>query len=329
MSFLCVKWRRIRKVYFRNQETVNHLVRREWERGNMDFNVFIENIVDLLQKKMGRTYEIRVITVTKNNDVQITGVIVMARGDTISPTIYLEGFYEAYQEGTAMEVLVDRIIRIYEEQMRDINLDMEFFRDFEKVRDRIFYKLISFDKNRRLLEDVPHYRWHDLAIVFYYAMEEEMVGKASITIHRHHMTMWGQSVDSLYQTAQKNMKEGMPELLLSMSQLFSQMTGITIQEEDEIPMYVLTNRDKIYGAAALLYSERIRELADQMECDLLILPSSIHEVLLIPDDHVKGYDFYVKMVDEVNRTQVEPEEVLSYKLYRYSRKKAEIEEIFS
>ena len=62
---------------------------------------------------------------------------------------------------------------------------------------------------------------------------------------------------------------------------------------------------------------------------LLILPSSVHEVLLLADDHMKGYDFYVKMVDEVNRTQVEPDEVLSYKLYRYNRMKAEIEEIFS
>ncbi len=295
----------------------------------MDFNVFIENIVDLLKKRMGKTYDIRVTTVTKNNDVRITGVIMMARGDTISPTIYLEGFYEQYQEGAAMERLVDEIISIYEDQMRDINLDMEFFQDFEKVRDRIFYKLISFEKNVRLLEDVPHFRWHDLAIVFYYAMEEELVGKASITIHNQHMAMWSQSVDSLYRTAQKNMKEGMPELLLTMSELFRQMTGVRIQKDDEIPMYVLTNQEKIYGAAALLYSEQLKDLADRIGYDLLILPSSVHEVLLVPDDHRKGYDFYIRMVDEVNRTQVEPEEVLSYKLYRYNRKRAEIEEIFS
>lgn len=295
----------------------------------MDFNVFIENIVDLLKKRMGKTYDIRVTTVTKNNDVRITGVIMMARGDTISPTIYLEGFYEQYQEGAAMERLVDEIISIYEDQMRDINLDMEFFQDFEKVRDRIFYKLISFEKNVRLLEDVPHFRWYDLAIVFYYAMEEELVGKASITIHNQHMTMWSQSVDSLYRTAQKNMKEGMPELLLTMSELFRQMTGVRIQKDDEIPMYVLTNQEKIYGAAALLYSEQLKDLADRIGYDLLILPSSVHEVLLVPDDHRKGYDFYIRMVDEVNRTQVEPEEVLSYKLYRYNRKRAEIEEIFS
>lgn len=295
----------------------------------MDFNVFTENIVDLVRKRMGTAYEIRVTKVTKNNDVELTGIIVMTKADNISPTIYLEGIYEEYLAGTDMDVLTDKIISLYENQIRDINLDMEFFRDFEKVRDRIFYKLISFEKNRRLLKDVPYFRWHDLAIVFYYAMQEELLGKASITIHCHHMIMWGQSRDSLYRTAQKNMKEGMPELLLSMQELFCQITGITIQKEDEIPMYVLTNQEKIYGAAALLYSEQIKALADGMGCDLLILPSSIHEVLLVPDDHMKGYDFYVKMVDEVNRTQVEPEEVLSYKLYRYNRKKEEIEEIFS
>lgn len=295
----------------------------------MDFNVFTENIVDLVSKRMGKAYEIRVTKVTKNNDVELTGIVVMAKSDNISPTIYLEGIYQEYLEGAAIAALVNKIISIYEDQMRDINLDMEFFRDFEKVKSRIFYKLINFDKNRRLLEDVPYFKWHDLAIVFYYAMEEELVGKASITIHTNHMTMWGQSVDSLYRTAQQNMREGMPELLLSMRELLVEMTGIALEEEDEIPMYVLTNREKIFGAAALLYSKELKLLAERMGCDLLILPSSIHEVLLIQDDHRKGYDFYVKMVDEVNRTQVEPEEVLSYRLYRYSRKRAEIEEIFS
>ncbi len=309
--------------------TVSPFARREWERGKMDFNVFTENMVDLVHKKMGKAYEIRVTKVTKNNDVELTGIIVMAKSDNISPTIYLEGLYEEYLQGTAMQALVDKVISIYEDQIRDINLDMEFFRDFDKVKDRIFYKLINFDKNRRLLEDLPYFRWHDLAIVFYYAMEEELVGKASITIHTHHMNMWGQSVDSLYRTASRNMKDGMPELLLSMAELISQLTGTVMDKEDEIPMYVLTNQEKIYGAAALLYSQKIKILAERMGSDLLILPSSIHEVLLIPDDHQKGYDFYIKMVDEVNRTQVEPEEILSGRLYRYSRKKAEIEEIFS
>lgn len=295
----------------------------------MDFNVFVEKIVDLLQSKMGEDYEVRVTKVTKNNDIQLTGVILMREEDRISPTIYLEGLYAEYQDGIPMERLAEKIISFYEDQMPDTDLNMDFFQDFEQVKDRIFYKLVSFEQNRRLLEKLPHYRWHDLAIIFYYAMEEEKFGKASITIHHHHLEMWGQSVNSLYRTAQGNMKKGMPELLMSMKDMLAKMAGLHLGEETYIPMYVLTNQKKLYGAAALLYSEGIKELADTWQTDLLILPSSIHEVLLLPDDGRNEYDFYRQMVEDVNTTQVEPEEVLSYNLYRYRRENAEIEEIFA
>ena len=197
------------------------------------------------------------------------------------------------------------------------------------MKDRIFYKLVSFEKNKKFLRDAPHLRWHDLAVVFYYALEKDMVEGGSITIKRQHMLMWKQNAESLYRTAGRNTKRGMPELLVSMCELISEMTGVAVQENDAAPMYVLTNQEKRFGASAMLYSEKIGRLAERFGCDLLILPSSVHEVLLIPDDHVREYAFYRQMVEEVNRTQVEPEEVLSYGLYRYSRKKSEIEEIIS
>lgn len=295
----------------------------------MDFNVFVENIVDLLQQKMGHDYNISVTRVTKNNDIELTGVILMKASDNISPTIYLEGLYAEYQDGTAMEELAEKVITFYEEQMPSGGLDMDFFQDFELVKDRIFYKLVSFEKNTRLLEKIPYYKWNDLALIFYYAMEEEKIGRASITIHHHHLEMWEQSLDTLYAVARENMKEHMPELLVSMKDLLEEMAGLHLGEDMPLPMYVLTNQDKVYGAAAMLYSEQMKELAEKWQSDLLILPSSIHEVLLLPDDGQNEYAFYRKMVEEVNTTQVEPEEVLSYSLYRYCREKAEIEEILS
>lgn len=295
----------------------------------MDFNVFVENIVDLLQKRMGDAYEIKATKVTKNNDIELTGVMIMRESDHISPTIYLEGLYEEYQNGAAIERLAENMMTFYNEHMPDNDLNLDFFMDFEQVRDRIFYKLVSYEQNSKLLEKLPHYRWHDLAIIFYYAMEEKKIGRASITIHRHHLDMWGQSLDCLYRAARKNMRTGLPELLVSMKELLAQTTGIELGKDTYLPMYVLTNREKTYGAAALLYSEKMKELADQWQSDLIILPSSIHEVLLLPDDGQNEYDFYRQMVKEVNTTQVEPEEVLSYSLYRYRREKSEIEEIYT
>lgn len=293
----------------------------------MDFNVFTDNIVNVLQQRMGHEYDVKVTKVTKNNDIELTGVVLMKESDNLSPTIYLDGLFEEYQDGAYIEDLAEQIIRLYKEQLPAGRLDMDFFRNFEQVKDRIFYKLVSYDKNRKMLEKLPYYKWNDLAIIFYYAMEEERIGRASITIHHQHLKMWEQSMDTLYAVAQENMKKSMPELLVSMKDLLEETTGLKMGEDTYLPMYVLTNQEKVYGAAAMLYSEYMKKLAERWQTDLLILPSSIHEVLLLPDDGQNEYAFYRQMVEEVNTTQVEPEEVLSYSLYRYCREKAEIEEI--
>lgn len=295
----------------------------------MDFNVFTDNIVNVLQQRMGHEYDVKVTKVTKNNDIELTGVVLMKESDNLSPTIYLDGLFEEYQDGAYIEDLAEQIIRLYKEQLPAGRLDMDFFRNFEQVKDRIFYKLVSYDKNRKMLEKLPYYKWNDLAIIFYYAMEEERIGRASITIHHQHLKMWEQSLDTLYAVAQENMKKSMPELLVSMKDLLEETTGLKMGEDTYLPMYVLTNQEKVYGAAAMLYSEHMKKLAERWQTDLLILPSSIHEVLLLPDDGQNEYAFYKQMVEEVNTTQVEPEEVLSYSLYRYCREKAEIEEILS
>ena len=293
----------------------------------MDYKKFTETIVALLQEKMGAEYEVRTTEVTKNNDIRLVGVIMMRESDRMSPTIYLEEPYRQYRAGTDMQGIVEGIVELYNEQMKDIDLDIDSFRDFQYVRDRIFYKLINYEKNTKLLEDVPYFRWCDLAVVFYYGVEENVLGRASILIHNNHLAMWEQTADTLYRTAQFNMKKSMPELLIPMSELVEEMTGIKLERSDDIKMYVLTNRVKLNGASAMLYSDKIRELADSLHSDLLILPSSVHEVLLLPDDSEEQYDFYRQMVEEVNTTQVEPEEILSFNLYRYNKDKSKIEEI--
>ena len=145
-------------------------------------------------------------------------------------------------------------------------------------------------------------------------------------IHNNHLDMWGQPAEEVYRVAERNMRQRMPDLLLPMQKLLEEMMGIK-EEGPEQLLYVLTNRNKIFGASAMLYSEKMKLLADRLRADLLILPSSVHEVLLLPDDRNREYDFYRQMVKEVNTTQVDPEEILSFNLYRYDREKAQIEAI--
>lgn len=292
----------------------------------MDFKLFTNEIVEMLQEKLGAECTVTVTEVLKNNNVSLTGIVVMKESDNVAPTIYLEEPYRQYQDGSTLQEIVDEIATLYEKQTHNVKVDMDFFRDFSMVKDRIYHKVINYDKNRKLLEDIPYFRWHDLAIIFYYAMEEAAFGRASIMLHNSHLDMWGRSAEEVYCVAKENMRQSMPELLMPMQKLLEDVAGIKAGERD-LPLYVLTNKSRMFGASAMLYSNKIGELATKLNSNLLILPSSVHEVLLLPDDQVQEYDFYKEMVRDVNTTQVDPEEILSFNLYRYEREKEEIEEI--
>ena len=295
----------------------------------MEFHIFVEKVVATLKESLGEAYEIQVTEVVKNNNIHLTGVVITKRPANVSPTIYLNQYYQKYQEEGNFQQTVGEMMALYGQQAKELQLDMSFFTDFTQVKERLYHKLVHYEKNKKMLEDVPHIRWNDLAVVFYYAMEQDVVGRATITIRKEHLAIWKQEEGMLFAIAQENMRRDMPELLVPMKELLEEMTGVELEKQYDVPMYVLTNKEKIFGASVLLYSEKLQELAEKTGKNLLILPSSVHEVLLMPDEEDREYGFYRQMVEEVNTTQVDPEEVLSYSLYCYDRQKKEIKEIFS
>ena len=292
----------------------------------MNFNEFTDKVVELLKQKVGDTRSVMVTETLKNNGVRLRGIVIMEDGRNVSPTVYLKEPYQQYQDDVSLEKILEEIMEEYEKHAHNLQLNMDFFGDFSQVKDRIFHKVISYKKNEELLKDVPYFKWHDLAVVFYYVVEKVIFEKATILIRNSHLDMWGQPAGEIYRIARQNMKEKMPELLMPMQKVLEEMAGISVGESG-MHLYVLTNKERMFGASAMLYSEEIKRLADKLHTDLLILPSSIHETLLLPDDHIREYNLYREMVREVNTTQVDPEEILSFSLYRYNREKDEIEEI--
>ncbi|MDD6810803.1 MAG: DUF5688 family protein [Lachnospiraceae bacterium] len=296
----------------------------------MVFEQFKEKVCNALRDSMGDEYEISDREVIKNNGVILKGIIINKKGSNVSPTIYIDELYADYEEGRAFGDIIYDILCAYQRNAKDIHMDMEFFTQYEQVQKRVLYKLIHEESNRKLLEDIPYIKWNDLAIVFYYAMEEEHIGKATILIRNSHLKMWGIDKYRLYEHAKNNMAQLLPEELIPIKkilhELLSQGLKVDINEDEiELPkradsiMYVLTNRDRIFGAASILYSEEMKKLTRKFNKNLIILPSSVHEVILVPDDEIAEKSFYKNMVKEVNDTQVEPEEILSYSVYYYDR----------
>ncbi|MDF2540859.1 MAG: hypothetical protein K0S47_577, partial [Herbinix sp.] len=152
----------------------------------------------------------------------------------------------------------------------------------------------------------------------------------------------GTTVDDMYEIALENTMKLFPASIRDMNEIILSMlnTGMEDMEDcqelkdlniptgEEPRMYVLSNNTGIYGAATLLYPGVLKEFVEKTGYDLFILPSSLHEIILVP---VTSNDYRVEdlksMVSEVNQNNVPREDILSNNVYRFSRKENRIEQL--
>lgn len=297
----------------------------------MEYNTFKETVLRRLADDIPNPKKITVQSICRNNGDVLDGLVILENGVNIAPTLYLNYYYKSYRTGTCFQETYEQILKHYETNKTTESIDVSFFTDFDKTESRIVFKLIHYEKNKKLLQDTPHIPFLDLAIVFYcYIPLDPSVGNATILIRSSHLDLWNQTAQSLYPIARKNAARLLPPKFHNMNSLMEEMLQlrpyptVMIPEDPLYPMYVLTNSQSMFGASCLLYDGLIRSLADRFQSDFYILPSSIHETILIPASCDSRMNDFSDMVREVNETQVADEEILSDHAYYYSREQDRI-----
>ena len=163
---------------------------------------FAEVVRDLVVERMGATAIAEVQEVVKNNNQRLTGITVRTKEINVSPTIYLDDFYSRYLEGESITGIVDHIIRIYEENKADRNLDISFIDDFERAKNRICFKLVNACQNTDLLSNAPHrIVFDDLAVVYFMTVDQRPIGRGTVTIKNELMKNWNTEFRGLCETA--------------------------------------------------------------------------------------------------------------------------------
>ena len=264
----------------------------------------------------------------KNNGVKLHGMSIISDKSNISSNIYLDCFYKEYKKGNMkIEEIADGVVDIYNEHASDYNFDITIIADFTKVNKLLRVRLVNTEKNKEMLEKIPHREWLDLSLIYVVDIatdnEEEM---CSMRVTDMHMHMWGVDEETLYNNAMENMKSVDGGIVLNMAEMMKEICGNNVDFDDTVPMYVLTNKTRMNGAIQMLNERVLAEFANKMQNDFIILPSSIHEVLLVPvDNGVQDTKYLAQMVKEVNDTSVTDEEILSYHVYRYDMQTGTIE----
>lgn len=286
----------------------------------MEFQEFVDAVFQDVAKKAAGEFEVQIHTPIKNNGVKPVGIAVIEGNG--GPCVYLDEPYRVYQGGEMQyDEIVDEVFRqLVDSRNALLGIDIEKFKKWENIQGNVRAKLINTGLNRELLKTVPHRMFLDLAVVYYVMVIERGEEIGMFLIHHGHMEAWGKDEEALYQTALENMRVDGDADFFSMETLIRQICGaLPADRWQDTGMYILTNRNKRFGASELLDKGTLRMIADQMGDGFIVLPSSIHECIVLRPRVPSKHEDLSYMVRAVNDAEVSEEERLSDHVYAYSQ----------
>lgn len=292
----------------------------------MNFEEFSARAIKEIENQTKGEWKTGIRKVVKNNGVVLTGIYAEKKGKGAQPLVYLEPLYQRVEQGENIRDVICEMLRMIEQSsgMQELG---QFGRIIEKnlenysvVKDYLVYKLIQTKGNEKLLASVPHVSYLDLSLIFELGWETDSETVMEVRVNNELAKCWGVSAHILEEQAMINTPRLRPARLLAMRT--NQIEEVDMREPlsfEKIWMYILTNQQGVNGAAVILYDGALRQLADRFGCDLIVLPSSVHETLLVPYSPLTEYQELNSIVTHVNEAEVPVEERLSDHAYQYIR----------
>ncbi len=246
------------------------------------------------------------------NGVVYKGIVIRGE-DPVAPVIYTDRLIEdAERDGKSIEDVVADVIRVYEKN-KNANIDLNQIMDRDFILEHL---LIGIQKESKqdLVKGICDLE--GLETYLYVSDESENVGKYSIKITNAFLDQVGVSEQEAWMRAEENtFAETKVE---SLAKVMSEMYGFPYDEdqEDDMPIYVVSNESKLNGASCILNKEELEKIGRKHHTDqLIILPSSVHEMLVVPYRDGTDLKEMSNMVKEINESQVEPRERLTDRAY--------------
>ncbi|MCI9050662.1 MAG: hypothetical protein HFI05_01870 [Lachnospiraceae bacterium] len=261
--------------------------------------------------------------VARRNDTKFFGVMKATQG-TLQRIVYLDTYYEKYKKYPCNidDMILDIIKNLEAEPDKESLAIISELGDFSKVRNRLTFKLINYEMSKDYLSNIAYIKFLDLAIIYYVTTGIED-NSAELLVRQELLKIWGIKLEELHHIAKENMQKLFKIKIETIGSVISKLFQIPLKKlqedtSEEVEMWVLNTERKAFGAVAILYDGALKDFAATVNSDIIILPSSIHEVLLVLDKELE-YTKLKSIVKEVNSTVVAKDEILSNNIYIYNR----------
>ena len=293
----------------------------------LNYDEFKRELLKRVRENAGEDMKVEIAAIQKNNGIQKEAIVFSDKKDNLQPLIYLDSVYSQYCTGAELSACVGFAVGVCRSVM-DLNIDMAY-KNWEDVRGKIEVTVINKAWNADAMPGIPHKEFLDLVLYCRVIIDRNGNGVASTIVRNHMLREWGISEEELWEAAFSNLKTeefDIKDVNEVLGFIFREggLSGTLDKNEFEPVLYVLTNKYQNRGAVGMLRTDLLEKFAEQGGCDLYILPSSIHEVLLLKDDEMP-VDELRKMVRSVNRGVVDEIDRLSDEVYYYRRGSGKVE----
>ena len=291
----------------------------------MNFEEFKEKLMEDLKQALyeqtGEEYSVYVSTFNKLQNESYEAFTVKAESSQIGVNINAQALFEAYEEGRSYEEVFDGTFWMVSDsvsQPPDFNLNE--FTNYEIMKEKLSIQVVATERNAEILEGIPHMEVEDMSLVCRFLVEAGAYENGTILVTNSMLENYGISKEQLFEDALKSAPEIKPSEIRSMADVLAEIMEIDVSEfggqlglsmDDEIPMYVASTKDRTNGAGIIAYPGFFDMAAEKVGGDFFVLPSSVHEVIIVPDDGTKDFRVLEAMVKEVNAAQVDLKDQLS------------------
>ena len=303
----------------------------------MNFEAFMESIKKHIKEYLPESYQDAQVTIREQQKLnnRYMGLTVIRPGDDRIPTINLTDLYRQSYENPRFRItdVLEQISQIIQREPE--RFDVSRLTQYEEAKKHLFMRVSNIEENLQVLDNVPYVERADLAITFHIAVEENEAGRASAIVTNNMMENFGVTRNQLYKDALENSSFIAPVMIDNLGELVGRMEIEEMEargsSEEEIrkaeeriyvesqynPMFVVTNETLLYGGSAIFYPGVMDELGEVLNGDFFILPSSVHETLVVPDNGRISCHELKAMVMAINEKEVAPEDRLADEVYHY------------
>ncbi len=284
-----------------------------------ELRIFANEVLkELNSRENGKTYILN--ECVRNNNTIFFGVTEKPESDGFKPILYVNNLFERMSVADAANELLRKF-----DSYDDFNPDIEQIIDFDKAKDKIFYCLVNNHKNRYNHAKINLFA--DLSVVFRIAVDIDKENIKSVPITDMILTDWGKTLYQIYEIAKENTPKLLPSWTEDMINILRRQMPF-LPFDDTPRMKIITNSYYIHGASVLLYDGMLDKIVEEYDDDLIILPSSVHESILIPASEYRdtNNNEFVQLITDINYNSgvLRPEEILSDNPYFYDRRTKDI-----